>query len=316
MRAALIERYGEPPVIRQVPDPVPADGLTLVEVRAAGLNPVDLSIAGGRFYAGTPPLPYVPGAEGVGVVLASARHQPGARVYVEARIGAGALAQKTLVEDAAAVEVPDDVDDATAVCLGVAGLAAWLGLERGSLRPGETVLVLGASGVLGLIAVQAARIMGAKRVVAAARDRAGLERARQRGADAVVDLTAAEGLTEAFQEAGGGGVDVVVDPLWGAPSAAALEALNRFGRLVQIGQSAGPETTLKSSTVRGRTLSILGYTSFAVSRELKAAAYRRLAREAAAGRIKVDYETMPLERVAEAWRRQAQSPHHKLILTP
>ena len=316
MRAALIERYGEPPAIRQVPDPVPADELTLVDVRAAGLNPVDLSIASGRFYAGVPPVPYVPGTEGVGLVRRAAGRPAGTRVYFETRPGAGSLAEKTLIEDAAAVEVPDGVDDGTAVSIGVAGLAAWLGLEHGSLEPGETVLVLGASGVLGLIAVQVAKIRGAARVIAAARDRAGLERARERGADAVVELTARDDLSEAFKAAAGGGVDLVLDPLWGAPTAAAIEAMNPFGRLVQLGQSAGAEATLKSSTIRGRTLSILGYTSFAVSREAKAAAYRRLAREAAAGRIKVDYETMPLEQVAEAWRRQSQSPHHKLILTP
>lgn len=316
MRAALIGRYGEAPVVREVPDPQPGQGATLVEVLAAGLNPVDLRIASGRFYAGSPPVPYVPGSEGVGRVLEGGRLEPGTRVYFEARPGQGSFAEKSVAEDDRAIELTAAVDDATAVALGVAGLAAWLGLERGGMKAGETVLVLGASGVLGLIAVQAARLMGARRVVAAARDRERLERARARGADATVQLGDPKAMTGSFREAAGGGVDVVIDPVWGEPAAAAVEAMNPFGRLVQIGQSAGAEATLTSSSIRGRTLSILGYTTFAVPQERKVAAYRRLVEEAAAGRIEVDSQTLPLDRIAEAWDRQARSPHRKLILVP
>ncbi|HYM50810.1 MAG TPA: zinc-binding dehydrogenase [Candidatus Limnocylindrales bacterium] len=317
MRAALIERYGEPPAIREVDDPLPTGRLVLVEVRAAGLNPADLSIASGKFYAGSPPTPYIPGSEGVGIVIAGPGFKPGTRVYFEARREAGALAEKTLIEKDAAVELPDAVDDGTALALGIAGTTAWLSLEqRAQLMPGETVLVLAASGVLGMIAVQAARIMGAKRIVAAARDAKGLERARARGADAVVDLKHPDGLVDAFREAAGGGVDVVIDPLWGPPAAAAMQALNRFGRHVQLGQSAGAEATLLSSVIRGRTLSILGYTTFAVPLEVRLAAYRRMVAEVAAGRLAADIEVLPLDAVADAWRRQAQSPHAKLVLRP
>lgn len=316
MRAALIERYGAPPVVGDTAEPRPQQGQTLVEVLAAGLNPVDLRIASGRFYAGSPPVPYVPGAEGMGRVLESGRLRPGTRVYFEARPGQGSLAQRSVADDDAAIELPPGVDDASAVALGVAGLAAWQGLERGGMKAGETVLVLGASGVVGMIAVQAAKIMGAKRVVAAARDPERLERARQRGADAVVDLSRSKGLVESIREAAGGGVDVVIDPLWGEPAAAAVEAMNPFGRLVQIGQSAGAEATLTSSSIRGRTLSILGYTTYAVGQERKVAAYRRLVEEAARGRIEVDSETVHLEEIAGAWSRQPRSPHRKLIVVP
>jgi NADPH:quinone reductase len=317
VRAALIERYGEGPVVRDVNDPAKGQSSTLVKVLAAGLNPVDLSIASGRFYAGSPPTPYIPGSEGVGRVLSSSRLPPGARVYFETRRGGGSLAERVLIDDDTGIELPEGVDDGTAIGLGVAGMAAWLALEqRAQLKSGETVLVLGASGVLGLIAVQVAKILGAKRVIAAARDQPGLERALTRGADAIVDLKRTDGLADAFKVSGQGGVDVVLDPLWGAPASAAIEAMNRFGRLVQVGQSAGPEATLKSSSIRGRTVSILGYTSFAVPPAQKAAAYRRLLAEAAAGRIQVDYEAMPLDAAPDAWRRQSQAPHRKLILTP
>jgi NADPH:quinone reductase len=317
VRAALIERYGEPPVVRDVDDPAAPDSQALVEVTAAPLNPVDLSIASGQFYAGSPKTPYIPGIEGIGRVLKGTRLRPGSRVYFEARLGSGSLAERVPFDETAAAELPDGVDDGTAACLGLSAIVAWLALEqRAALKPGETVLVLGASGVLGLIAVQAARILGATRVVAAARDAGGLERARELGADATVDLTRLEGLSAAIREASGGGVDVVIDPLWGPPAVAASEAMNRFGRLVQLGQAAGPQASLSSSVIRGRTLSILGYTVFALASDAKMRAYRRLIQEAAAGRIRCDVETLPLAKVADAWNRQRQSPHRKLILAP
>ena len=112
--------------------------------------------------------------------------------------------------------------------------------------------MLGASGVVGQIAVQSARLLGAGRVVAGARAADGLDRAKALGADAVVNLAAADDdLVEALREASGGdGFDLVLDPVWGDPASAALEACRRFGRLVQIGESAGPYVTLASATVR------------------------------------------------------------------
>ncbi|TMC27782.1 MAG: zinc-binding dehydrogenase [Chloroflexi bacterium] len=264
MRAAVIERFGEPPVVRDKDEP-PADGADLIEVTAAPLNPVDLSIASGRFYGGTPPLPYVPGGEGIGTP----------------------------------------------------GIAAYLAItRRAQLQPGETVLVLGASGVLGSIAVQVAKLLGAGRVIAGGRDDRGLARARELGADATVDLKQIEGLTDRIREACGGQLQVVIDPIWGAPAVAALEAMSPLGRFVQLGQSAGAEATVKSATVRGRYLSILGYGSFLVPWEDQAVAYRRLVDYAAAGKIKVEVEVLPLDAVADAWKRQATSPHRKLVLSP
>ena len=149
-----------------------------MSVHAAPINPVDLSIASGRFYAGAPLLPYVPGTEGVGEVLESDGLAQGARVRFE---GAGAMAERVVVAEASCVEIPQ-IDDALAAGLGVAGLAAWLALEwRAELAPGETVLVLGASGAVGQVAIQSARALQAGRIVAAARSEEGLERARALG---------------------------------------------------------------------------------------------------------------------------------------
>ena len=204
-----------------------------------------------------------------------------------------------------------------ASALGTPGVAAYLALtRRAQLQKGENVLILGASGVVGVIAIQLARLLGAGRVIAGARNEEGLERARRLGADATVDLKQIEGLPERIREASGGQLQVVLDPVWGTPGAVALEALSRYGRSVHMGQAAGPEATLKSNTLRGGFLSILGYSTFLVPWEEQEAAYRALLDHAAAGQIEVDYEILPLEAAPEAWRRQAGSPHRRTRAAP
>jgi NADPH2:quinone reductase len=178
------------------------------------------------------------------------------------------------------------------------------------------VLVLGASGVVGSIGVQAARLLGAGRVVAAARSAEGLKRARELGADATVRLGGDGDLTAALREAAGGGVDVTLDPLWGEPGRAAIAAANPFARHVALGQSAGAEATLTSASVRMTPMSIVGHTNFAADLERRRAAYVRMAAHAAAGDIRVDVERVPLDDLADAWRRQAESPNRKLVIVP
>ena len=314
MRAAVIERYGEPPVLRDVPEPK-VDGSSLVEVSAAPMNPVDISIAGGKFYAGSPPTPYVPGGEGIGRLRQNGK--PGPRVYFRAALPNGAMAERAVVSRDQTVPLPDSVPDGVAAALGTPGMAAYLGLtRRAELKARETILILGASGVLGTIAVQVARLLGAGRVIAAARDERGLARAKELGADATVDLKQADGLTDRIKEASQGPLNVVIDPVWGAPGVAAMEAMSPFGRFVQLGASAGQEAVVKSGIVRGRYLSVLGYNTFVVPWEDQAAAYRALVDYVVAGQLKVEFEVLPLEAVAEAWKQQASSPHRKLVLSP
>jgi NADPH2:quinone reductase len=314
MRAGVIERHGEPPVVREMPEPV-ADKATLVEVIAAALNPADLSIASGKFYTGPPPLPYIPGGEGVGRLLQNGTAGP--RVFFRAAFPNGSLAERAIVSAGQTVALPDGVPDGLAASLGTPGIAAYLALtRRAELKAGETVLILAASGVLGVIAVQVARLLGAGRIVAAARDEQGLARSLDLGADATVDLKKTEGLTERIREASSGQLNVVIDPLWGVPGVAALEAMSPFGRFVQLGASAGAEAVVRSGVVRGRFLSILGYSNFSLPWEDLAAAYRALIDYAAAGKLTVEVELLPLEAAAEAWKRQASSPHRKLLLSP
>jgi NADPH2:quinone reductase len=171
--------------------------------------------------------------------------------------------------------------------------------------------------VVGQVGVQAAKLLGAGRVVAAARDPEGLERARALGADAAVSLEDADDLASALREAAGGdGFDLVSDPLWGEPGLAALAALRPFGRSVQFGQSAGAEATIPSTAIRAKPVAVLGYTNYTAPEEVKARAYEQMAAHAAAGRIKVQVERLGLDDVPDAWRRQSSSPGRKLVFIP
>jgi NADPH:quinone reductase-like Zn-dependent oxidoreductase len=313
MRAAILRAHGGVPELGEIDDPGPATGVEVLDVLAAGMNPVDVRIASGTFPNERHETPYVAGKEGVG------RRADGGLAYFEWSVAPyGAFGERTLIEAGSGYPVPDGLDPALAVCFGVAGLAAWLPREwRGRLAPGENVLVLGASGVVGQIGVQAARLLGAGRVVAAARSEEGLERARELGADATVQLGDAEGLADRLREAAGGdGFDLVLDPLWAEPAQAALTALKPFGRLVQMGQSAGAEATISSPAVRAKPVEIIGYTNYTAPEERKAAAYASMVRHAAAGELRVAIERLSLDDVPDAWRRQGSSPHAKLVIAP
>jgi NADPH2:quinone reductase len=307
MEAAVLRDYGSTPDFGEFDEPS-ADGAALVDVTVAGLNPVDHTIASGGFPGRRPPLPSVPGLEGVGTT-------EGRRVYFDTPLAPfGSMGERTLVDRKELIEVPGGVDDGLAVSFGISGLAAWLALTwRAQLQRGETVLVLGSSGVLGQIAVQAARLLGAGKVVAAARDGESLDRARhQLGADAVVELAGEGDLAERFKEAAGGGYDVVVDPLWGKPAVAALGALKVEGRLIQIGNSADESVELPTRVFRNQLGHIVGHTNFQASRERKREAFTAMCRHALAGELEVATERVPLREVAEAWNRE--SAHRKLVL--
>lgn len=309
MRAAVLHEYGVPRA-DDFEEPSAGPEQAVVEVLAAGLNPVDVAICSGRFYAGKPPLPSVAGREGVGTL-------DGARVYFDAPVVPfGSMAERALVDPRSTYPVPDEVSDGVAVALGISGLAAWLGLTwRAQLQQGEHVLVLAASGVLGQIAVQAAKLLGAGRVVAAARSQEGLARCMELGADASVRLDEPD-LSAAMAQAGEGRIDVVLDPLWGEPLVAALGAASFGARVVQIGAGAGAEATIPSAAIRGKMLVLMGHTNFAAPPEVKREAYASMAAAAARGEIRVDVDPLGLEQVQEAWSRLAAGSHRKIVLVP
>ncbi|MGH2902240.1 MAG: quinone oxidoreductase family protein [Solirubrobacteraceae bacterium] len=311
MRAAVLREYGVPSPGEFEEPTAQGPDQAVVDVLAAGVNPVDVSINAGRFYAGKPPLPSVAGREGVGRL-------DGRRVYFDAPIAPfGSMAERALVDPASTYPVPGGLDEGVAVALGISGLAAWLALTwRANVHPGEHVLVLGASGVLGQIAVQAAKLLGARRVVAAARSREGLERCLVLGADAAVRLGEPDDLPGALRTAAEDRIDVVLDPLFGEPFVAAVHAASFGARIVQIGAGASAEATVPSAPIRGKMLVVMGHTNFAAPPEVKREAYAKLADAAARGEIVVDVDRTPLERVAEAWERLGAGAHRKLVLVP
>ena len=312
MRAAVIRELGRPPEV--VDDRAEPSGEAVYEISAVALNPIDINVGAGRYFGGHPALPYVPGVEGVG------RAPDGTRVYLfNDGVGLtrdGALAERLASPAELGIPLPDAVSDEVAVACGIAGMAGWMPLAwRAPVRPDDRVLVLGATGTVGLVAVQAAKLLGAGRVVAAGRNPERLARAAELGADATVDL-AADDLAAAFKDAcGGAGPTHIVDALWGQPAVAAMQAAAPGWRLVQIGQSAGAEVSVPSAPIRGKMGEISGYLDFGVPAGDFHEHFVRLCGHAAAGDIVFDIETYPLDRVGEAWERQAAGASAKIVVT-
>jgi NADPH:quinone reductase-like Zn-dependent oxidoreductase len=320
VKAALIREIGALPELAEVEEPARDSGRVLVRIDAVPLNPIDIALATGKHYLGPPKTPYIPGSEGVGTIVESDSLEEGTRVYVSddglgGRGRDGTLAELATVSGDEALPLPEGVNDEVASACGTAGLAGWLPVAwRAEVGPGDRVLVLGATGTVGLAAVQAARLKGAERIVAAGRRPERLEAAKEAGAHAAVLLDDAD-LAAALKEAAGGdGPTVVIDPLWGDPLVAATEAAAPGARIVQIGQSAGPSATLTSGVVRGKQLQIYGYSNFVVPPEARRAAYLELVSHAARGELAFPVETYPLEQAAEAWERQASGPGAKLVI--
>ncbi|MDG4797531.1 zinc-binding dehydrogenase [Micromonospora sp. WMMD1082] len=307
MDAAVITTCGRPPAVARREPPRPGDGQVRVRVAAAPITPLDVLCASGTSYFGAPGTPYVPGVQGVGHL------DDGTAVWFPTtagmRPGDGSMAEHCVVPYADVVALPDGADTLVAA-LGLSAVAALMALTwRGELRAGEQVVVLGAGGVVGQAAVQLARLHGARRVVAAARSAAAQERARILGADDVValaDTDDVDTLADRLRAACDGPADIVLDPLFGVPAAAALRTLGPHGRLVNLGSSAGEQAPVDSATLRSRSLRVLGYTNNELDAARRAAAIREIAGHIVAGRLTVTHETVPLAGVADAWTRQAE----------
>jgi NADPH2:quinone reductase len=266
MHAAVLHTLATVPRYEEFPEPVVGDKdrEVIVHVHAASLKPVDKQLASGSHYASRGELPRVCGTDGVGHL------DDGTRVFFGGpRPPHGAMAQRTVVPRAFAFPIPDGVNDETAAALPNPGISAWLSLaHRAKLVRGENVLILGATGVTGKLAVQIAKLLGAARVVAAGRNQQALRALHGLGADATICLAVpATELSDAFlREAGQGGFQVVIDYVWGGPAEAFLMAMTKTEfatmhseiRFVQVGESAAPTITLPAAVLRSAALTILG----------------------------------------------------------
>ena len=337
MRAAVVAEIGSPPRVAEVPTPERRPGEALVRIAASALQPVDLIVASGRFYDGVPDVPFTPGLEGIGAIVEADTLAPETRVRVEIvhpGYGVdGACAEYVVVPEAptgdggrrqTSLQVLDEsaLSDELLAALGSSGGTAWRLVEtleaRGGTLNGARVLVLGATGVVGEILVRLAKSRGAAKVVAAGRNTARLQYLSEQGADASVALTGQDlpTLAEELAAAAGGAFDVVFDPLWGEPAAAAFDALAPSGTMINFGGSAGMRSPLAGVPLRARKANLVGYSGARSLPVERMEASEAIFAEAAAGRVGVAFEVVPLDDIAIAWQRQADSPGCKLVVKP
>jgi len=311
MRAAVIRRSGVTPALDQFADPQPGQGQSVGTLVAATLNPIDIAIVNDQFPPRRLQPPYIAGYEAV-VQLSD-----GARCYLTGPPAPyGTLAELVPVPDSAGFPVPAGLDPGLAAALGMAGLAGWVALDhRGHLQPGETVLVLGAGGTAGQLAVQSARILGAGRVVGAARGKA-LEQAADRGADAVVDLADDRAIDAGLAAAAPGGYDVIVDFLWGGLAPAAMNHANLGARYIQVGNSAGPTATISAAAIRNKLLTLAGHGVAGTPAEVRRAAYAQMMGHAIDGKFTVDLEQTRLDDINQTWEHLKTGRARKLVVTP
>ncbi|MCA3507802.1 MAG: NADPH:quinone oxidoreductase family protein [Rhodobacter sp.] len=256
MRALQISRFGFPPGLRTVPVPDPGPGEVLVRTAACGLNFADLLMSEGR-YQDTPPLPFTLGMEVAGTVEACG---PGVSGFAQgARVaavpGSGGLAELVSVPAARCVAIPDGMSFVQAASFQIAYGTSHLALDhRARLQPGETLLVLGAAGGVGLTAVEIGKHMGA-RVIASARGQTRLAIAQQAGADVLIDSDTAD-LRDRLRAAGG--VDVVFDTVGGPAFLQALRATRPEGRLLCVGFAGGDVPQIPANLLLVKNLSVIG----------------------------------------------------------
>lgn len=317
MKAAIVKTLGQPPVFGSVEEPQAQAGEVLIEVTLAGIKQLDRAMVAGTHYSSPRTLPVVPGTDGVGYA------PDGQRVYFASfRQPHGALAERTVASWT--VPVPEGVDDATAAALINPAFAAWLPLHwRAEVQPGETVLIIGATGTSGKLAVAAARQAGAGRIVAAGRRQSVLDAL---GVDGTVDL-GLEGaeLVQAFADAAGpAGYNVIIDYIWGAATEALLATLNNHDlssyaggrgiRLVNVGSMAGPDIRLPAAVLRSNQLQIMGSGTgnFPPVAEMQRYANEILAL-AAAGKIAVETQEHGLTEIAAVWDLNKKSDVRSVI---
>ena len=304
MRAAVLQEQGGTPVVREFDEPSAGEGEVLIDVEIAGLGGWDV-VGAYRMPVG---YPCVIRGEGVG------RTADGRRVYFGERSVRpyGACAERTVVPAPEVWDVPEGVDDLTAITMGIAGTGALVPLEAARIAPGESVLVVGGTGVLGQVALQLARVLGAGRVVAAARGEAGLARVVERGiADAAVRLGTDDD-AGALKAAAGEGFDVVLDMAYGAPFLAALKATRWGARIMTIGTLAGPAALVPAGDLLFRTHTTVG--TGQRPPEDRKAIWERLLVLARDEKIEVEQVRRPLEEAGTAWAEQVASPHAKVLL--
>jgi NADPH:quinone reductase-like Zn-dependent oxidoreductase len=304
MKAAIVRGAGQSPVYGDFSAPAPAGGENRIRVSAAALSPLVRGRASGAHYSASGRFPIVVGVDGVG------RLDDGSRVYFFLpREPYGAMAEQTVVRPARCVMLPDALDDVTAAAIANPGMSSWAAYtERARLKARETVLVNGATGASGRLAVQIAKHLGAKKVIATGRNAEALKSVAALGADVTIEVVADDAAMEsALREQFAGGVDVVIDYLWGRSAeriliaAARARATSATIRFVQVGSVSGPEISLPSAALRSSTMVLTGSGLGSVSVEGLVRSIDGLFQAAAPAGFEIAVRSVPLSKVAQAW---------------
>ena len=305
MKAAVVLGAGQSPLYGDMSEPLPSAGESRVSVTAAAISHVVKSRASGTHYSSSQQFPFGVGIDGVG------RLDDGRRVYfVLPRAPYGSMAERTVVRPTQCVPLPDDLDDVTAAAIANPGMSSWAAYrERARLKPGETVLVNGASGTSGRLAVQIARHLGAKKVIATARNADALESIAALGADVTIPLVEDVGALEVtLKEQFAAGVDVVIDYLWGPSAEQILIAAAKAGRdavpirFVQIGSTSSQDITLPSAVLRSSAIELMGSGIGSIPLDRIVSAISELLQATGPAGLQIDTTPVPLPDVERAWR--------------
>jgi len=318
MHAALVTAFDAPPRFASVDAPTPAnDHEVVVDVLASGLHPRVRSQSDGSHYTSTDELPLVPGIDGVGRTSSGEL-----RYFILEDTTMGAMAERTVIDLRRSIRLDDDADPVAVAAAMNPAMSSWVALRRRiDFKPGQSVLVLGATGSAGQLAVQVARHLGAAHVVAAGRDETKLADLRGIGADDVVSLAGEASEVAARLGKAAADVDVVIDYVWGQATAAAMVAIvtNRTDAgkplsWIEIGSVGGPTADIPSAALRAARLSIVGSGQGSVPTRDFVAELPALAAEISSGALTTNARAVPLADVEAAWLSPATG--ERVVITP
>ncbi len=319
MKAAIVSGRGHNPVFGDFSEPQPADGDCRVAVSAAAISHLAKARASGRHYSSSGAFPFVVGVDGVG------RLDDGRRVYfVLPKAPHGSMAERTVVPAAQCIPLPEDLDDITAAAIANPGMSSWAAFtERAGLRAGETVLINGATGTAGRLAIQIARHLGATKVIATGRNAEALKVSAALGADVTIPLVGdGAALEAAFKAQFRAGIDVVIDYLWGRSAELLLIAGAKGGadavpiRFVQVGAASGADITLPAAALRSSAIELMGSGIGSVPLERFVAVLHDLFHAAGPSGWQVATTAVPLSEVEQAWPRDDSSRRTVFTMAP
>jgi NADPH:quinone reductase-like Zn-dependent oxidoreductase len=304
MKAAIVRGAGQTPVYADFAEPAPSSGEHRISVTAAAVSQVTRGRASGQHYSASSQFPFVVGVDGVG------RLDDGRRVYFAMpRAPYGGMAERTVVRAMQCLPLPDALDDVTAAAIAIPGMSSWAAyVERAELKPGETVLVNGATGASGRLAVQIARHFGAGKVIATGRNIEALREVAELGADVTIPLSEdGDAMEASFKQQFAQGVDVVLDYVWGRSAERLLIAGAKAGpdgvpiRFIQIGSVGGQDISLPSAVLRSSAIKLMGSGIGSVPFDRLLAAIGALLEAAGPSGFRITARPVPLSEVERAW---------------